>query len=416
MSDKNDRIEEIGQSKIIADLAKYNAKLSSMPQNHGIYAERANDLLYPGSTHVGSNNLKNGPDRISYGQNIQSKYCENPTSTLSKCFEKGQYKYLNANGTPMILEVPADQYESVLLGMQERIKRGQVPGITNPKIAKLIVRKGFLTYTQALNIAKAGTIESIIYDSCSGIKVSTTVMGLSALVFFISTVSEGEDIEKALKAAIKKGAVAGGATLSSNLLVQQVSRIKAINNLLLPYAQKSINCIPQDVVNKAAKIALGRAVTGKAARSAVTDLLKSNIVTGVIVTGVQIIPDLYRFINGDIDGKELADKATQTAGTVAGGLAGSQIGAIVGAIILPGLGVIIGSAVGSIVGSTVGNTVACGGEDSLLIKYLKYKAAVKSGKSPIKEKIEEKIVPESIRESTTYKVYKFFLKGFPWHS
>lgn len=61
----------------------------------------------------------------------------------------------------MQLEVPKDQYERVLQGFERKIKQGKVPGVTDPKEARKIVRKGRLTYNQAVNLTKPGTIESL---------------------------------------------------------------------------------------------------------------------------------------------------------------------------------------------------------------------------------------------------------------
>ena len=52
----------------------------------------------------------------------------------------------------MQIEVPADKYDDAVKAMQDRIDKGQVPGV---KDAKEIVRKGNVTYEQAKNIAKA---------------------------------------------------------------------------------------------------------------------------------------------------------------------------------------------------------------------------------------------------------------------
>ena len=50
----------------------------------------------------------------------------------------------------MKVEVPADQYTQVIEYMKIRIKDGQVLGISDPNAAYNIIRKGKLTYNQAL--------------------------------------------------------------------------------------------------------------------------------------------------------------------------------------------------------------------------------------------------------------------------
>lgn len=62
--------------------------------------------------------------------------------------------------------------------MQERIRRGEVPNVSNPEEAENIVRQGKFTYEQVRNIAKAGTVESIAYDAVNGTIIATGAFGL----------------------------------------------------------------------------------------------------------------------------------------------------------------------------------------------------------------------------------------------
>lgn len=125
-------------------------------QGHGYAAEQANNLydILTGKDAkiVGGDNAKDGPDRMVNGVNIQTKYCHDAASSVQAAFENGQYRYVNADGSPMQLEVPADQYEKAVELMAKRIERGEVPGVTDPEQAKEIVRKGKFTYQQAVKI------------------------------------------------------------------------------------------------------------------------------------------------------------------------------------------------------------------------------------------------------------------------
>ena len=145
-------------------------------RGHGFAAERANNLhdniMGKNAYIVGDGNEKNGADRIVNGINIQSKYCASGSKCVRECFDSnGNFRYYNDPKNfqdPMQIEVPSDKYEDAVRAMQERINKGQVPGV---KDAKEIIRKGNVTYEQAKNIAKAGTIESLTYDSVNGIKI-----------------------------------------------------------------------------------------------------------------------------------------------------------------------------------------------------------------------------------------------------
>lgn len=131
---------------------------------HGYAAEDANalnDIFEVKSVDItGRNNCKNGPDRISDGESIQTKYCKTAKASVQAGFdETGMYAYKN-----QILEVPSDQYEEALQIMAEKISSGKVEGVTDPKDASKIIKKGSVTYKQAKNIARAGNIDFRIFD------------------------------------------------------------------------------------------------------------------------------------------------------------------------------------------------------------------------------------------------------------
>ena len=113
-------------------------------QGHGFAAENANHYLdnLKGKKAIlaGENNAKNGPDRIVNGQQIQTKYCMNAKQSVNAGFNHdGNYRYLDPSGKPMQIEVPKDQYQEAVRIMEEKIKAGKVPGVTDTKEAKKIV-------------------------------------------------------------------------------------------------------------------------------------------------------------------------------------------------------------------------------------------------------------------------------------
>lgn len=181
----------IGSSENYADNVILGAS-----RGHGFAAEKANHLkdIMTGKDAkiVGGDNAKNGADRLVDGVNIQTKYCNSGSKCISECFEEGTFRYLNNDGSPMQIEVPSDKYDSAVQAMENRIKKGQVPGVTDPELAKDIVRKGAFTYEQVRNIAKFGTIESLTYDAVNGIKLAGTAMGISAAVSFAVSLWNGE--------------------------------------------------------------------------------------------------------------------------------------------------------------------------------------------------------------------------------
>lgn len=61
--------------------------------------------------------------------------------------------------------------------MRNKIREGKVPGVTDPAEASRLIRRGHLTYTQARNITRFGTIESVTYDIAEGSVVSLAAEG-----------------------------------------------------------------------------------------------------------------------------------------------------------------------------------------------------------------------------------------------
>ena len=154
----------------------------------GIYAEEAGAILDKlageQSAVVGRDNAKNGPDKIVDSAPIQCKYCKQAYNSVDACFKTNSqtgtksFRYYDLNGYAMKVEVPADQYTQAIEYMKIRIKDGQVPGVSDPNAAYDIIRKGKLTYNQALNLAKAGTIESITFDAYTGAVNCVSVFGI----------------------------------------------------------------------------------------------------------------------------------------------------------------------------------------------------------------------------------------------
>lgn len=123
----------------------YGIDKFSTPRGHGFAAERANhlyDILHgKDSVIAGDNNAKNGADRIVDGVNIQSKYCKTGAKCIKECFENDRFRYFNADGSPMQIEVPLDKYDDAVKAMAERIKKVRCLALlTRPKPKKLCAK------------------------------------------------------------------------------------------------------------------------------------------------------------------------------------------------------------------------------------------------------------------------------------
>lgn len=167
----------------------YADRKFSLRTGHGFAAENGNNLydsLKGMKTRVvGDNNVKNGADRIVFNKNgtttlIQDKYYSTPQRSVNAAFDTdGIYKYVDGDGYPMQLEVPADQYEISVTLLKEKIKEGKVQNVTDPDEAVNIIRKGKLTYKQAVNLTKAGNIDSLRYDATTGVITASSAAGIS---------------------------------------------------------------------------------------------------------------------------------------------------------------------------------------------------------------------------------------------
>lgn len=91
---------------------------------HGFAAESANNLndkLKGKRAEItGIDNKKNGADRIIKRRNtpplqIQDKYYRTATESINSAFgEDGNYRYKTSDNSPMLLEVPSNQYDDAV--------------------------------------------------------------------------------------------------------------------------------------------------------------------------------------------------------------------------------------------------------------------------------------------------------------
>lgn len=335
------------------------------PRGHGFAAEHANHLgdLYQGKNAyiVGDNNAKNGADRVVDGVNIQSKYCASGARCVQECFENGQFRYWNADGTPMQVEVPSDMYEAAIQAMESRIQRGEVAGITDPAEAKNIIRKGHFTYTQVKNIAKAGTIESITYDAASGLIVARNAFGITAVLTFAMNLWNGEDFDVAVKSAVVQGLKVGGIGFVTSILAGQLSKA-GLNSMLVNGSEQLVRLIgPKASAYLVNAFRAGNNIYGATAMKSMAKLLRTNAITGAVSVVVLSIGDVTNIFRGRISGGQLIKNVTNTTASVAGGTAGWTAGAAAGAAlgsIVPGIGTAIGGVIGGIAGAVGGGAVS----------------------------------------------------------
>ena len=344
------------------------------PAGHGELAEEANSIIDRLQGHqaeiLGRDNAKNGADRSVDGVLIQTKYYKTARGSLEACFDSSshQYRYLSKDGTPMQLEVPKDQYQQVLRGFEKKISQGKVPGVSDPKDAEKIVRKGKLTYDQAVNLAKPGTADSLKYDAATGAVTCSCAFGLSFLATTFMAYRETRDITGAVQAGIAAGVQVFGLSFAQHMVVSQLSRTGLSNALMAP-SQAVVGELgfkaSATIVNGLRALTGKTAISGAAASKQLARILRGNAVSAAVTLAVFSVPETYKLFQGKASGAQYAQNIACLASSVAGGIAGAtaagvaaaKVGAAAGTAVSPGVGTVVGLA-GGMVGGTVGTAAA----------------------------------------------------------
>jgi len=334
-------------------------------RGHGFAAERANHiydkLAGKDAKIVGDDNAKYGADRLVDNVAIQSKYCSTGSKCIKDCFENGNFKYTNPDGSPMNIEVPSDKYEDAVKAMEHRINNGEIPGVSDPKEAKNIVKKGHFTYEQAKNIAKAGTVESITYDAVNGAIIAGTTFGISTVLTFATCIWNGDDFKVALKTATYSGLKVGGTTFVTAILSSQLSKA-GLNSALIGSSDAIVTMMgPKASALLVNAFRSGTNIYGAAAMKSASKMLRGNAITGVVSVVVLSSVDVVNIFRGRISGAQLFKNVTNTASTVAGGTAGWMAGATAGATIgsvVPFVGTAVGGVIGGLLGSFIVGSAA----------------------------------------------------------
>lgn len=344
-------------------------------QGHGFAAEKANHLAdkFSGKQAelVGTDNAKYGADRLVDGVYIQTKYCQTGAKCISECFKNNRFKYLNADGSPMVIEVPSDKYESALRAMRQRIRKGEVSGVYDPVDAEKFVKAGAYTLQQVQNIAKFGTIESLKYDAKNGTVTAATCFGISATISFALAMWRGDNLKEALTQSCKAGLQTGGVAWAVQLISAQIGRT-GIEQLLRMSTDSIAKTMGTRVANSVARSS-GKALAGDAAINYVSKALRGNIIAGTVTTLVLSSADIARMFRGRISGGQLFKNVSQKASMVGGGYMGWSGGAILGASIgsaIPIIGTGIGATVGSILGSIAAGSAASYAASGILNSFI----------------------------------------------
>lgn len=339
------------------------------PGGHGEMAEEANNLIDRfhrlDAEVVGRDNAKNGADRIANSIKIQTKYYNSARGTLESAFDAqtGQYRYVDkASGKAMQLEVPKDQYDRVIEGFRKKIEQGKVSGVADPAEAESIVRKGHLTYEQAVNLTKPGTVESLAYDAATGIVTCACSFGISFVAATYNAYRKTGELEQSIQAGIAAGVQVFGISFVQHILVSQLARTGAANLLMSPsqfLVEKLGYKATQTLVNGLRTLSGKSAISGAAASKQLAKICRSNVITTAITLAVFSVPEAYNLANRRITGAQYARNMANLTGSVLGGAGGmlaagaaaAKVAGAAGTAIAPGVGTVIGIAGGLVGGS-----------------------------------------------------------------
>lgn len=339
----------------------------------GFAAERANNLIdniqgifsSQRSMITGDDNALNGSDRMlitsdGASYQIQSKYHSTAYSSIYDCFDENwNFRYWDADGKPMQIEVPSDQYDDAVIYMRRYISEGKLTHINedgsiitvaDPDEAVNIVRKGHITFNQAQRIAKAGNIYSLAYDAVNGCVECASSFGISAVVEFAVGMWNGDDIDTALQKSVYTGLEVGGSSFVISVLSSQLSKT-GLNSLLVGSSETVVQIMgPKAAATFVNAFRHGNNIYGAAAMKSAAKLLRGNVITATVSMVVVSVPDVVDSFRGRISGKQLLKNLATTGGSIAGGTGGWFGGAALGSMVLPGVGTVIGGIIGSVVG------------------------------------------------------------------
>jgi hypothetical protein len=275
--------------------------------------------------------------------------------TVDACIDSasGGFKYFDSFGNPMQIEVPKDQYDEAVAIMRDKILEGKIVGITDPDEAENIIRKGNLTYNQAKNLAKAGTIESLTYDAVNGVISAGCAFGISTLLNYAACRVNGQDSDEALENSAVEGVRSGIGVFCTSVIAGQLTKA-GVMNVFKPSSEALTKALGEDF-SKALLKAYGQTVIADEGESVAlsatkqaAQLLRSQVLVAVVTTIVFSVPDAVDVFKGRISKKQFVKNFAVTAVSVVAGTVGYGVGGVVGNLIVPGVGTVPGGVVGSI--------------------------------------------------------------------
>jgi len=340
-------------------------------QGHGFAAEKANHLIDRirgrSAVVVGDNNAKHGADRLVDGHYIQTKYCKTAGKSVGQGFgADGYYKYRGSDGTPMQLEVPSDQYAKARELLIKKMELGKVLGRDEkpmpPERVDEVLRKGRVSYKQAVAITRFGRIQSLAYDAAEGAVIGLTAGGISfGISGFLHYINTG-DRNAALRAASVQAGKSFGMTMLVYVGTQQLHRLETVQATLklIDFSASSPTTL------RLLQSGLGiEASSAEGAVNAINKSVRGTVVASAVILVVMTGPELIKLIRGRISRAQFMKNVAIGASGVIGGTVGGFVGGVLGAPLGP-YGVIAGRFAGGVVGGMFAAKIASVVADELM--------------------------------------------------
>lgn len=303
--------------------------------------------------------VKHGADRLVNGVEIQTKYYKTASETIGAAFEKKDAIYIRKDGSGkmMQIEVPRDQYSDALKLMQKRIDDGQVPNVSPGESAKDYVRKGFFTYEQSFNVARAGTIESLSVDAAAGAVCCLQAAGISSVIVFALAIWRGASPKDAMKECLHTSlAIMGKGTLIYTLTMQLsrkeianvfAGKVFSADGISQGFAaiDNPIYKVSESIAENISKSSLAGSGIGQ--KLGLNQTTGRQLIGGTVTIAVVFGPDVVRTLRGRISTKQLFKNSVVGAAGMAGAAAGQAL------IPIPVVGAMAGGAVAGIASKKV---------------------------------------------------------------
>lgn len=182
-------------------------------------------------------------------------------------------------------------------------------------------------------IAKAGNIDSLVYDATQGIKIGAYSGGISAAITFAISTWNGKNFEEALEDSINAGLKVGGIAWASSILVGQMAKA-GLNSALVPASDAVIKMIgPKASAQIVNAFRSGKNIYGAAAMNNASKLLRNNFISGVATLAVMSAGDVINIFRGRISGAQLFKNVVNKGAGIGGGMLGFAFGGPVGALV-----------------------------------------------------------------------------------